>query len=80
MLGDPFLAILEGTSAYARVPNSHSGPRHDEIKRASIDINEPTGPDGAVAMSSANGLVGTGFAYRYRFIPIASLWRANGWV
>ena len=25
-----------------------------------------TGPDGAVAMSSANALVGTGFASRYR--------------
>ena len=25
-----------------------------------------TGPDGAVAMSSAHGLVGTGFASRYR--------------
>ena len=25
-----------------------------------------TGPDGAVVMSSANGLVGTGFASRYR--------------
>ena len=25
-----------------------------------------TGPDGAVAMSSANGLIGTGFASRYR--------------
>ena len=25
-----------------------------------------TGPDGAVALSSANGLVGTGFAFRYR--------------
>ena len=24
-----------------------------------------TGPDGAVAMTSANGLVGTGFAFRY---------------
>ena len=30
-----------------------------------------TGPDGAVVMSSANGLVGTGFAYRYRLQPRA---------
>ena len=31
----------------------------------------PTGPDGAVAMSSANGLVGTGFTSRYRLQPRA---------
>ena len=30
-----------------------------------------TGPDGAVVMSSANGLVGTGFASRYRLQPRA---------
>ena len=30
-----------------------------------------TGPDGAVAMLSDNGLVGTGFASRYRFQPRA---------
>ena len=29
----------------------------------------PDGPDGAVVMSSANGLVGTGFASRYRLQP-----------
>ena len=28
-----------------------------------------TGPNGAVAMSPANGLVGTGFASRYRLQP-----------
>ena len=28
-----------------------------------------TGPDGAVVMSSADGLVGTEFASRYRLIP-----------
>ena len=28
-------------------------------------------PDGAVVMSSANGLVGTGFVYLYRLQPIA---------
>ena len=28
-----------------------------------------TGPDGAVTMSSANGLVGTGFVSRYRLQP-----------
>ena len=28
-------------------------------------------PDGAVAMSSVNGLVGPGFASRYRFLPRA---------
>ena len=33
MLGYPILAILAGTSAYAGVPNSHSGPRLDEIKK-----------------------------------------------
>ena len=31
----------------------------------------PTGPDRAVVMSSANGLVGTGFASRYRLQPRA---------
>ena len=30
-----------------------------------------TGPDGTVAMSSVNGLVGTGFASRYRLQPRA---------
>ena len=30
-----------------------------------------TGTDGAVAKSSAKGLVGTGFASRYRVIPRA---------
>ena len=30
-----------------------------------------TGPDGAVVMSSANGLVGTGFSSRYRLEPRA---------
>ena len=30
-----------------------------------------TGPDGAVAMSSANGLVGTGFASWYQLQPRA---------
>ena len=30
-----------------------------------------SGPDGAVAMSSANGLVGTGFASAYRLEPRA---------
>ena len=31
-----------------------------------------TGTGGAVAMSSTNGLVGTGFASRYRFPPTIS--------
>ena len=30
-----------------------------------------TGPDGAMAKSLANGLVGTGFVSRYRLQPIA---------
>ena len=30
-----------------------------------------TGPDGAAVMSSANGLVGVGFASRYRLQPRA---------
>ena len=32
-----------------------------------------TGPDGAVAMSSANGLVGTGFASLYHLQPRAGI-------
>ena len=32
-----------------------------------------TGPDGAVAMLSANGIVGTGFASRYRVQPRTGL-------
>ena len=32
---------------------------------------QETGPDGTVAMSLANGLVGTGFVSRYRFQPRA---------
>ena len=33
-----------------------------------------TGPDGAVAMLLANGLVGTGFASQYRLQPIEAQW------
>ena len=33
-----------------------------------------TGPNGSVAKSSANGLVDTGFAYRYRLQPRAGQW------
>ena len=36
-----------------------------------LTLARPTGPDGAVVMSSANGLVGTGFASRYRHQPRA---------
>ena len=44
-----------------------------------VHIKEPlllirkTGADGAVVMSSANGLVGTGFASRYRLQPRVGL-------
>ena len=34
-------------------------------------ISQVTGPNGAVVMSSANGLVGTGFASWYRLQPRA---------
>ena len=38
-----------------------------------------TGPDGAVVMSSANGLVGTGFASRYlRLLRLLSSGRLYG--
>ena len=37
-----------------------------------------TDPDGAVVMSSANRLVGTGFASRYRLQPRAGFLRPNG--
>ena len=33
------------------------------------EMEMDTGPDGAVAMSSTNGLVGTGFASQYRLQP-----------
>ena len=36
-----------------------------------------TGPDDSVTMSSANGLVGTGFASRYRLQPRAGFYRPN---
>ena len=46
-----------------------------EETTASVSTQEfialTTGPDGAVAVSSANGLVGTGFASRYRLQPRA---------
>ena len=34
-----------------------------------MTISTGTDPDGAVAKSSANGLVGTGFASQYQLIP-----------
>ena len=37
-----------------------------------------TGPDDAMAMSSANGLVGTGFASPYRLQSRANVLRLNG--
>ena len=37
-----------------------------------------TGPDGAVATPSANGLVGTGFASQYQFQLRAGFKRPNG--
>ena len=37
-----------------------------------------TGPDGAVVMSSANGLVGTGFASWYQLQPRTDFLRAHG--
>ena len=39
---------------------------------AQIGTNNLTGPDGAVAMSSTNGPVGTSFASRYRLQPSVS--------
>ena len=41
------------------------------IKEHLLLIGKITGPGGAVAMSSANWLVGTGFASRYRLQPRA---------
>ena len=41
------------------------------VLRQEVVIYAITGPDGAVAMSSTNGLVGTGFASRYRLHPSA---------
>ena len=37
-----------------------------------------TGPNGAVVMSLANGLVGTGFAPRHRLQPRVGILRPNG--
>ena len=39
--------------------------------KRSLAPNQKTGPNGAVAMSSVNGMVGTGFASRYRLQPRA---------
>ena len=41
------------------------------IYKAMYHFYRSTGPDGAVAKSSANWLVGTGFASWYRFQPRA---------
>ena len=49
-------------------------PKQDELWL----LCHETGPDGAVAKSSANGLVGTGFASRYQFQPGAGVYRPNG--
>ena len=47
--------------------------RYPQVEQGVLHYNEhkcmqvvQTGPDGAVAMSSANGLVGNEFASRYR--------------
>ena len=42
-----------------------------EIQVIGFVVVFPTGLDGAVVMSSANGLVGTGFASQYRLQHIA---------
>ena len=39
--------------------------------KGNISQQLETGPDGAVAMSSPNGMVGNGFSSRYRLQPRA---------
>ena len=41
------------------------------VKSSDLTCSLDTGPDGAVVMSSANGLVGIGFAFWYQLQPIA---------
>ena len=53
----------------------------DSSKKEFIQINwkrPNTGPDDAVTKSSANGLVDTGIASRYRLQPRAGFLRPNG--
>ena len=58
-------SLCVGTGFLSRYGN---GPLpYNRVKNVLI----ATGPDGAVAMSLANGLVGTGFASRYRPQPRA---------
>ena len=45
-----------------------------------IILHSHIGPDGTVAMSLANGLVGTGFTSQYRLQPRAGFLRPNGYV
>ena len=42
------------------------GPELPHLTLLILTVLVCTGPNGAVAMSSANGLVGTGFASRYQ--------------
>ena len=50
----------------------------DGAHKITLAANRKTGPDGAVAMSSANGLVDTGIASQYQFQPRSGLKRPNG--
>ena len=48
----------------------HGAVVGDKVRmKDTLCVTGYTGPNGAVAKSSANELVGTGFAFRYRLIP-----------
>ena len=52
-------------------------PYHNKNYNNCVHLQLP--PDGAVVMSSANGLVGTGFASRYQLQPRAGVLKTQ-WV
>ena len=60
------------------IPEGFATPVFTTIKVDEMPLLR-TGPDGAVVMSSANGLVGTGFASRYlRLLRLLSSGRLYG--
>ena len=55
--------VIGGESSWLRAAN--------DLSVSTVIFCLYTGPDGAVGVSSGNGLVGTGFATRYRLQPRA---------
>ena len=65
------LNIQNHTLSYSSLPVYCTSLLRTKYIYTTVQHSGGTGPDGAVVMSSANGLVGTGFASPYRLRPRA---------